>query len=77
MLMSIPQCTILEIPVNDSINDFDRVFPVKDCIVGMLLKFPIKKIKKFILTLLNIYISTSHWGKEPNFRNQANKFDVW
>ena len=44
VLMSIPQCIILEIPVNDSINNFDRVFleiPVKTCIVGMLLTCPI------------------------------------
>ena len=38
--MSIPQCIILEIPVNESIYDFDRVYMeilVENCIVGMLL----------------------------------------
>ena len=46
MLMSIPQCIILEIPtnsVNDSIFIFDWVFleiPLKNCIVGMQLTCP-------------------------------------
>ena len=44
--MSGPQCIILETPGtgNDSINDFNWVFleiPVKSCIVGMLLTYPI------------------------------------
>ena len=47
--MSIPQCIISEFPdthaFNDGIKDFDGVFLeilVKNCIVGMLLTYPIR-----------------------------------
>ena len=51
--MSIPECNILENQthaVNDSLYDFEWVFleiPVKNCIVGMLIKRPITVLQKF------------------------------
>ena len=61
MLMSIPQCIILEFPdthstVNDSRLDFDLVFleiQMTNCIVGMLLTCPITSTYKSFVQVMS------------------------